>query len=423
MANTTKTNFATEGTESFKLSNGKKGLEKAEKVILNIQEEKTGIIALEKRTFGDITLTGNPIVDTYRKINHYFVSHSSVSLEAKANFYHLLSVMINAGMPMVKALRSLVTQSANEPKLQMVINGIASDIEDGESLSESMLSYSDVFADQEIGMVESGEASGQLSRVLDNLAKDVEKAHSITGKVKGAMMYPTVVFVLLIGVVVAMLVLVIPKLQELFTSSGADLPLITKIVVALSDFFINQKFILIAGVLILIGAYSVVSKTDFGKYAIDKAKISIPIFGKLFRQAYLARFSRSLSNLLDSNISIVKTMEITANSIGNEVFRKKILLAMEDIKQGIPMAENLNDNDLFPPMLISMIDVGEKTAELDKIMAKVADFYENELDTSVAGISKIIEPVILIFIGVTVGTIVAAIMLPIMKLSDIAGTI
>ncbi|PIZ76779.1 hypothetical protein COY05_00010 [Candidatus Peregrinibacteria bacterium CG_4_10_14_0_2_um_filter_38_24] len=423
MANTTKTNFATEGTESFKLSDGKKGLDKAEKVVLNIQEEKTGIIALEKRTFGDIPLTGNPIVDTYRKINNYFVMHSGVSLEAKANFYHLLSVMINAGMPMVKALRSLVTQSANEPKLQMVINGIASDIEEGESLSESMLTYSDIFADQEIGMVESGEASGQLSRVLDNLAKDVEKAHSITSKVKGAMMYPTVVFVLLIGVVVAMLVLVIPKLQELFTSSGAELPLITKIVVALSDFFINQKFILIAGILILIGAYSVVSKTDFGKYAIDKAKISIPIFGKLFRQAYLARFARSLSNLLDSNISIVKTMEITANSIGNEVFRKKILLAMEDIKQGIPMAENLNDNDLFPPMLISMIDVGEKTAQLDEIMAKVADFYENELDTSVAGISKIIEPVILIFIGITVGTIVAAIMLPIMKLSDIAGAI
>ncbi len=423
MAETLKTNFATEGTESFELSDGKKNLGKAEKVVLNIQEDKTGIISLEKRTLGGVQLSGNPIVDTYRKMNHYFISHSSVSLEAKANFYHLLAVMINAGMPMVKALHSLVTQSADEPKLQMILNGIASDIESGQSLSESMLTYPDVFEDQEIGMVESGEASGQLSRVLDNLAKDVEKAHSIASKVKGAMMYPTVIFVLLICVVVAMLVLVIPKLQDLFTSSGADLPFITKAVVVASDFFINQKFILITGIVLLIIAYSVVSKTDFGKYAIDKAKISIPIFGKLFREAYLARFARSLSNLLDSNISIVKTIEITANSIGNEVFRKKLLLAMEDIKQGIPLAENLSDNDLFPPMLISMIDVGEKTAQLDEIMAKVADFYEGELDTAVAGISKIIEPVILIFIGVTVGTIVAAIMLPIMKLSDIAGSI
>jgi type IV pilus assembly protein PilC len=331
--------------------------------------------------------------------------------------------MINAGMPMVKALRSLVSQSDKEPKLQMIINGIANDIESGQSLSESMLDYSDVFADQEIGMVESGEASGQLSRVLDNLAKDVEKAHSIASKVKGAMMYPIVIFTLLIGVVVAMLVFVIPKLEELFASSGAQLPLVTRIVVALSDFFIEQKFILIAVILILVGAFVLVSKTDFGKYAIDKTKISIPIFGKLFREAYLARFARSLSNLMDSNISIVKTMEITANSIGNEVFRKKLLLAMEDIKQGIPLAENLSDNDLFPPMLISMVDVGEKTAQLDKIMAKVADFYESELDTAVAGISKIIEPVILIFIGVTVGTVVAAIMLPIMQLSDIAGAI
>ncbi|MCK9186496.1 type II secretion system F family protein [Candidatus Gracilibacteria bacterium] len=423
MAEIAKTNFATEGTESFKLSEGKKEVSKAEKVVLNIQEEKGGIISLEKKTFGDIALTGNPIVDTFRKINHYFVSHSSVSLEAKANFYHLLSVMINAGMPMVKALRSLVSQSDKEPKLQMIINGIANDIESGQSLSESMLDYSDVFADQEIGMVESGEASGQLSRVLDNLAKDVEKAHSIASKVKGAMMYPIVIFTLLIGVVVAMLVFVIPKLEELFASSGAQLPLVTRIVVALSDFFIEQKFILIAVILILVGAFVLVSKTDFGKYAIDKTKISIPIFGKLFREAYLARFARSLSNLMDSNISIVKTMEITANSIGNEVFRKKLLLAMEDIKQGIPLAENLSDNDLFPPMLISMVDVGEKTAQLDKIMAKVADFYESELDTAVAGISKIIEPVILIFIGVTVGTVVAAIMLPIMQLSDIAGAI
>jgi len=423
MAELAKTNFATEGTESFKLAEGKKTLNKAEKVVLNIQEEKTGIIALEKRSFGGVQLTGNPVVDTFNKINYYFVSHSTVSLESKANFYHLLSVMINAGMPMVKALHSLVTQSANEPKLQIILNGIASDIESGQSLSESMLTYSDVFEDQEIGMIESGEASGQLARVLDNLAKDVEKAHSIAGKVKGALMYPAVIFTLLIGVVVAMLVFVIPKLQELFISSGAELPLITKIVVGLSNFFINQKFVLITGILILIIAYVIISKTDFGKYAIDKAKISLPIFGKLFREAYLARFARSLSNLLDSNISIVKTIEITANSIGNEVFRKKLLLAMEDIKQGIPLAENLSDNDLFPPMLISMIDVGEKTAQLDEIMAKVADFYEDELDTAVAGISKIIEPVILIFIGVTVGTVVAAIMLPIMKLSDIAGAI
>lgn len=423
MAEIAKTNFATEGTESFKLSDGKKTLNKAENVVLNIQEEKTGIIALEKRTLGEVVLTGNPIIDTFRKINHYFVSHSSISLEAKANFYHLLSVMINAGMPMVKALHSLVTQSVNEPKLQMVINGIASDIESGQSLSESMLTYPEIFADQEMGMVESGEASGQLARVLDNLAKDVEKAHAITSKVKGAMMYPIVIFTLLIAVIVAMMVFVIPKLRELFNSSGSDLPFVTKAVIAVSDFFVNQKFILIAGILLLIGAYSLVSKTDFGKYAIDKIKISLPIFGKLFRQAYLARFARSLSNLLDSNISIVKTLEITANSIGNEVFRKRLLLATEDIKQGIPLAENLSDNDLFPPMLISMIDVGEKTAQLDEIMAKVADFYENELDTAVAGISKIIEPVILIFIGVTVGTVVAAIMLPIMKLSNIAGSL
>lgn len=411
-------NLATAGQESFKL----KGQEEAKnRVVINIQEDKTGGIVLDKKQYAEVELTGNFFVDLGRKINHWLLTHSKIKLEAKANFFHLLSVMIDAGIPMVKALRSLVAQNDSNPRLQLILNGIAGDVEAGESLSGSMLNYPDVFIEQEIGMIESGEASGQLVKVLENLAKDTEKAHSIRSKVKSAMIYPLVIFFLLIAVVVAMMVFVIPKLKDLFANSGAELPMITKVVVGISDFMVNQKLILIAAVIVIVAAFMIIKKTDFGKYALDKFTISVPIFGRLFKLALLSRFARSLSNLIDSDLSIIKTMEITANSMGNEVYRKRLLLAMEDIKQGIPLAENLTDTNLFPPMLVSMIDIGEKTAQLDKITAKVADFYEDEVDTAVSGISKIIEPVMLISIGVVVGTVVAAIMLPIMKLTNVSG--
>lgn len=415
-----KKDFATMGTETFQIAgqNASK-----DRIVLNIQEEKSSGIVLDKSGLTENKSSGNPIVDWYNKINGYFLSHSKVKVKEKATFFHLLSVMINSGIPMVMSLKSLVAQMSDSPRLQMVLKDLAEKIEAGESLSVSMIPYSDVFSEPEIGMVESGEASGQLSRVLENLASDAEKAYSIKSKVKSAMIYPIVIFSLLIVVVAGLMVFVIPKLKELFAQAKGDLPLVTQIVVGISDFMINQWPILLAIVAAIVIFIAVFKRTDIGKYTFDKITLSLPIFGNLYKESYLARFARSLSNLLDSNVSIIKTMEITANSIGNEVYRKCLLLAMEDIKQGIPLAETLSQNPLFPPMLVNMIDVGEKTAQLDEITAKVAIFYEDEVDTAVEGISKIIEPVILIVIGLTVGTVVAAVMLPIMKLSSLSSSL
>jgi type IV pilus assembly protein PilC len=413
-----KQDFATTGTESFDI----KGQEKdKERIVLTIQEDAptTGIV-LEK---GKIKSTGNPIIDAYHQFNRWLVKHSSVAVKDKATFFHLLSVMVNAGIPMVKALSSLANQMAKMPRLQMVIEKIKNDVEGGASLSEAVANHPDVFIEQEIGMIQSGEASGQLSGVLENLAADTEKAYTIKAKVKSAMMYPIIVILLLFGVVAAMMIFVIPQLKDLFAQNDAELPLITKIVVALSDFMINQKLVILVGVVALGVGYSLFKKTSVGNFLLDKLKINIPIFGTLFRKSYLSRFARSFSNLLDSNISVVKAIEITGNSVGNEVYKKRLLLSMEDVKQGIPIAESLTESDLFPPMLVNMMEVGEKTAQLPEISGKVADFYEQEVDTAVAGISKIIEPVILVVIGLTVGAVVASIMLPIMKLTDVAGAI
>ncbi len=411
--------FATTGTESYNLS----GKEKKEHVILNIQEEKDEGIVLDEKITDNSYLTGNFFIDLYKKINLYFVKHSKIKIKDKATFFHLLSVMITSGIPVIKSLKALKMQMTKSLRLSLILDDLSSSIEAGASLSESLLKYPDVFNEQEVGMIQSGEASGQLSRTLENLAKDVEKVYDIKRKLKSAMMYPIVIFILLIGVVAAMMIYVIPSMKTLFAASGGELPMITRVVVAISDFVNDYKVFLAVGILFMVLFIMIFKRTSLGKFVFDKIKISMPIFGGLFKMAYLSRFSRSLSNLLDSNISIVRAIEITGNSVGNEVYKRRILLCMEDVKQGLPLAESLSASPLFPPMLVNMMEVGEKTAQLDKISDKIAKFYETEVDTTISGISKIIEPIVLIIIGLTVGIVVAAIMLPIIQFADIADTL
>ncbi len=392
-----------------------------EHIVLNIESsDEEAPIDVKKLK---VEPSGNFLIDLYHRLNNYFISLSGIKPKDKATFFHLLAVMINAGIPMLKSLKSLRLQLANNAVFSSVLGSMVEEIQGGKSLSESMAEFPHIYSDAEIGMIRSGEATGRLSGVLENLAADAEKAYSIKSKVKSAMMYPVVILLLLVAVIVAMMLWVVPKLTDLFAATGSELPTLTKVLVGTSDLLRNNSKELVLGLLALIIVVVIFKRTDSGKYFFDALKLKIPVFGKLFKKAFLSRFARSLSNLLDSNVTIVESLEITANSIGNEVYKKRLLMSMEDIKQGIPLAENLTASPLFPPMLINMIDVGEKTAQLDQISAKVASFYEDEVDTAVAGISKIIEPVILIIIGSTVAVVVAAIMLPIMQLSNLSGVI
>lgn len=413
-----KETFASAGTESFNLASDIN--EQASEVKLTIDEDSEGVV-LEKGVEVDKKKSG--IKNLYSNLNKLLLSKSKVKIKEKATFFQLLGVMVNAGIPMIRALKALYSQMDKSPRMQMIIEAMSLKIEDGASLSVAMTDYPDVFSESEVGMVESGEESGQITRVLDNLATDADKAYTIKKKVKSAMMYPVIVLSLLVLVVIAMMIFVIPKLTDLFDSFGGELPFITKVVVGTSNFFINYGVNIAFAAMGLFVLFLFFRRTYAGKYMIDSFKLRIPIFGSLLQKFYLARFARSLNNLLDSDVSIVRTLEITANSVGSEVYKKRLLLAVEDIKQGIPLAENLTESRLFPPMLINMIDVGEKTAQLDEITGKVAMFYEDEVDTSVAGFSKIIEPIILAVVGLGVGTVVAAIMIPVMQLSNLSGVV
>lgn len=418
----------TEEGQTYKVgpgaTNGENGLMPEKKLVLEIthaEGEPDKKMKLVKKKPGEFELTGNPIIDGYNKLNDYLISTSKIKLKEKAVMYRLLAVMLNAGLPLIKSLRTLGYQTEKTPKLSKVLFAMATRIEGGKSLSDAMEEYSDIFSNAEKGVVKAGEASGQLNKTLKSLADEIEKNASITGKVKGAMIYPVVILVLLVGAIFLMMILVIPQLSDLFSQAGQDLPLPTKVLVIISNFSVNYWPFIIMGVIGFVFAFQSWAKTRFGSYAVDWFKLNMPVFGPVFQKTVLSKFSRSFSNMMGSGVPIIKSIEIVAAAVGNEVYRKRLLLTAEDMKQGIPMAENMSESKLFPKMLVNMIEIGEQTAQLESIMLKIADFYDDEVNNVVAALSKIMEPMILVFIGVTVGGLVAAVMLPIMQLTDVAG--
>jgi type IV pilus assembly protein PilC len=406
--------------ETFKLPNEGEAPKKTEKIVLNISDLEAEKRILTKGGLASkLKVTGNPIVDGFKQLNDYFISHSPVKTQDLANFFRLLSTMINAGLPVVRSLDSLAEQAEKTPKLKMIIEDTARRIEEGEKFSDALKSHSEVFSNAQIGMISAGEASGQLNEVLLDLATEVEKSASIQRKVKGALTYPVVIFTLMTAVIFLMMVKVIPKMTDLFSQSGAELPGLTRGLIAMSNFLTNNTILILLGILFTIGGFIFWKKTPRGRYDWDKIKLKLPIFGKIIKKSILARFCRLFGNLLGSGVSLVESLKILSKAVGNEVYKERILLAVEDIEQGIPLAENLTGSPLFPAMVINMVEVGEKTASLEQILEKLADFFEDEVDVAVKSLSKAFEPIILVVVGVVVGLLVAAIMLPIIQLSEI----
>lgn len=358
----------------------------------------------------------------YHRLDQAVRAYSKVKGTDIAAFYRLLSVMINAGIPLVKSLDVIADQTLNA-RLKKTVYEIARAIERGGNLSGAMASFPKVFEEAQVGMVRSGEASGQLNRVLLDLALEVEKSASIKRKIKGAMIYPIFIITVLILVVIGMLVFVIPKMSEVFASTGQKLPALTRGVLAVSHFVSGNLFLIIAVFFGCVFGIHYGKKTRFLKRPFDEVLLYIPVLGQLLKKSILARFSRSLGNLLKSGIPIIETLTIASKGVGNEVYRERIILAAEDISRGIPLAESFRDSPLFPSLMTQMIAVGEQTAQLDTISLKIAEYYEDEFDTVVQSFTKVLEPIILLLVGGTVGVIVAAIMLPIIQLITVSESL
>lgn len=382
-------------------------------------EEKQKEVEKQRLLIQGFKATGNPFTDTFNKINEFFIQHQGVKVKELVTLYNLMSTMVNAGIPLVKSLHQLVEQEKN-PRMKRILFQTVYEIENGKSLSKALRSFPDVFNDATLGMIEAGEASGQLGSVLKRIAEEAEKSHKMLSKVKGALIYPIVILTILTLVMIVVMVMVVPKMVEVFDGAGVELPLPTRVLIAMSNFIINRWYILVAVAGIIAFSFRTYTHTEEGKYYWDYTKLKFPIFGALFTKVSLARFTRSLSTLSSSGLSIIKALRINADSIGNQVYRQEVLATAESVKKGVSIAKDLSGNKLFPAMVVDMIAVGEETAQVANVSMKISEFYEAEVEDMVKNMQSLMEPIIIVVVGVMVGGLVAAIMLPIMSLSEVA---
>ncbi len=332
-------------------------------------------------------------------------------------FSRQLAVMASASVPIVQALKILVNQTHN-PRLKVIISEVADEVDGGAKLSQALGRYRKVFSDFYVAMIRSGETSGKLDEVLNYLADQQEKDYDLTSKIKGAMIYPIFILSGLTVVAVVMMVFVVPKLTGIIAESGAELPLATRILIAVSDFMKNYWYILIG--LVGGGGFTLfkLTRSGPGKVLYDRMKLKVPIFGKLWQRIYLVRLTRSLSTLIVGGVPLTAALEVVADVVGNDLYSSLVKQTIKEVEDGNSVATLFLKSKEVPPMVSQMMSVGEQTGRLEQILAKITDFYSREIENLVANMVSLIEPLIMVLMGVGVGLMVAAIILPMYQLAS-----
>ncbi len=335
-----------------------------------------------------------------------------------AVFSRQFSTMINAGLPVLQAL-NIISEQAENKTFRKVINGLKDEIGSGGNLSDAMAKYPKVFDELYVNMIRSGELGGVLDVILDRLSTYMEKSDALKRKIKSALSYPTVVVSVAFLVVVFLMVKVVPTFQSVFTSFGAKLPGPTQVLVNVSNFFQHSWYIVFGAIGAIIALSKFIGSTKRGAFIIDSMTLRLPVFGELIRKSAVAKFARTLGTLLKSGVPILEALETVAKTAGNKLLEKIIMEARSSIREGQGITEPLKKGNVFPPMVVQMISVGEETGKIDEMLMKVADFYEDEVDTAVEGLSAMMEPLIIVFLGVTIGYIVVAMFMPIFNLGNV----
>ncbi len=340
---------------------------------------------------------------------------SQVKLQDLSRFTRQLAAMTSSGLPLVQCLDILVSQTENKTFSQK-IQQVSSDIQVGSSLAEALSKHPQIFNSLYCNMVSAGEASGNLDGVLNRLAQYQESADKLKRKVVGALTYPAIVALIAVGMTAVMLTFIIPTFAQMFIDLGGELPLPTRIVMGISNFFRHFLPLILLGTVGAAVALVMYYRTDSGRYNIDALKLRIPIFGDLERKTSISRFSQTLSTLLTSGVTILEALRITAKTAGNRVLEKGLVRTTERISGGLTIAEPLRETGVFPPMVIQMIAVGEKTGDLSGMLAKVSEFYNEEVEAAVSALTSIIEPIMIVVMGVVCGGMLIAMYLPIFNL-------
>jgi type IV pilus assembly protein PilC len=331
-------------------------------------------------------------------------------------FTRQFATMIGAGLPLVQALEILSKQTENK-FFAKKIEEIKNEVEGGSTFADALQKHPKIFSELYTNMVAAGEAGGILDIILVRLATYIEKAQRLKRKVKGAMVYPSVVISVAILVIVVIMVFVVPTFSSMFVTLGGELPLPTQIVINISNFLGGTGGFIIAAAVIAIIIFIVqIKKTDRGKTIIDGMMLKMPIIGILLRKVAVAKFTRTLSTLVSSGVPILDGLFITAKTAGNKIIEKAVLVVRQGVSEGQTIAEPLNESKVFPPMVTQMIAVGESTGALDSMLEKIADFYDEEVDQAVANLTSMIEPILMVFLGGSIGFIVVAMYLPIFRM-------
>ena len=347
-------------------------------------------------------------------------SFGKVKPKSLAIFTRQFSVMIDAGLPLVQCLEILAAQQPDK-SFQKVISAVRSDVEQGATLQNAMSKHPRVFNDLYVNMVGAGEAGGILDVILQRLSGYIEKAVKLTSKVKGAMVYPISVITIAAIVVTVIMVKVIPVFSAMYEGMGSKLPFPTLVCIAISNILIRYFWLVAIVIILLIVGLKQYYKTNTGRLQIDAVFLKLPVLGELLRKVAVARFCRTLSTLTSSGVPILEGMDITARTSGNMVIQNAILKAKDAVEQGRNISSPLAETKVFPPMVVQMVGVGEATGALDAMLAKVAEFYEDEVDNAVAGLMSLMEPLIIFFLGGIIGFIVIAMYMPIFNLANVMG--
>jgi type IV pilus assembly protein PilC len=330
-------------------------------------------------------------------------------------FSRQFATTINAGLNVVTSL-NILEQQTDDKYLAVVIGEVRADVEGGSLLSQALARHPKVFSRLYVAMVEAGEAAGILDEVLDRLALQIEKESSIKRRVKGAMIYPTLVVCFAFLVLTAMMLFLVPVFQKMYTQLGGQLPALTQAIISVSDLVRTSWYLVFPGIGLSIFSFFRWKRTEHGRRNWDRFKLKIPMkIGDIVVKVTMARFARTLSTLVAAGIDIIKALEITGTTAGNWVVEDALKTVREKVHRGIPIAQPLVEHPVFPPMVSQMVKIGEETGELDAMLEKIADFYEEEVDASISALTSIIEPIMMIGVGIVVGVVILSMYLPMFK--------
>ncbi|MBC8128561.1 MAG: type II secretion system F family protein [Gloeobacteraceae cyanobacterium ES-bin-144] len=337
-------------------------------------------------------------------------------------FTRQLATLIDSGLPLLRSLTVLGKQEPN-PVLHSTLSALAENVQGGSTFSESLAQHPRIFNKLYVNMVKAGELGGVLEIVLNRLAEYQEKAQKLKNKIVSAMVYPVIVMFIAVGILVFLMIFIVPKFEEMFANTEQELPMISQIVFGTSKFFLNQTIPYVPNVLFVFIAFiagvflfNIWGRTSNGRKAIDNMKLRLPILGDIQRKSAVSRFSRTLGTLVTSGVPILQALNITRDTAGNVIISNAIEKVHEAVKEGETIVTPLQASGVFPNMVISMVDVGEETGQLPEMLLKVADVYDDEVDNAVTALTSILEPIMIVFLALVVGSVVFALFLPLIKM-------